>query len=81
MYVKEKAVVGRINRKLTQQGQALRKSRSTQMQIQVGDFYIVDVYGNYIADQHVDIKELGRELGVLRPDEELAGTEECFGPE
>jgi len=40
-----------------------------------GEFYVVDVYGNYIVSLDVDIDTLSRELGVLKKGETIAGLE------
>ena len=61
----------RINRKLRQDGEQLRTARSQSVEHVVGRYFIVDVCRNFIAAQHVDLEALGRELGVIKPWEEV----------
>src|ERR1700677_4688968 len=65
------AIIKRINRKLAKQGQALRIARGARMQMEVGEYFVVDLQGNFILQQHVDPVELGKEVGVL-PDGKTA---------
>lgn len=74
MLVTQSAVISRINRKLAHEGEALKKSRSMRMYLEVGDFYILNINGNYIVRHHMDVEDLARELGVLYPFEEIADT-------
>jgi hypothetical protein len=60
-----RAVVQRVNRRLAHDGEMLRADRSS------GEHYIVDIQRNAVTAQHVDVEELGRELGVIRPWEEV----------
>ena len=61
-----RALTQRINRALLKQDERLYKSRGMQMYLDVGDFYVVDLRGNWVAGKDVDPEELGRELGVLK---------------
>jgi len=67
MTITTKGLIQRINRKLAREGQKLRTTRGMQMHIDVGDYWIQDISGNYVADKYVDPVELGRKLGVLGP--------------
>ena len=60
-------LVRRINEQLTSDGQSLQESRMTESP-SFGNFY-ADT--NEIADRpgYIDIESIGRELGVLRDDE------------
>lgn len=72
--VTERALVQRINRALRDQGEVLKKSRGTQAFLDVGEFYILDIRGNFVAHMNVDIAELGRTLGILKDYEQLAAN-------
>ena len=66
------ALVQRINRVLRKEGEQLRKSRGLRFWSDLGDYYIVDLYRNFIVAGHVDLESLGRELRVLRESERLS---------
>ena len=70
--ITEKALVQRLNRALAKSETILRKSRpGTRMEIDYGNYYSVS-FRNNINGAHIDIEDLGRELGVMRPHETLA---------
>ena len=39
---------------------------------ELGNYYAINLHGNYITAQHVDPEKWGREMGVLRPWERIA---------
>jgi hypothetical protein len=67
-----RALIQRINRKLAADDEQLKATRGDRWRSDLGDYYIVNVNRNNLVAQHVDPVELGRELGVLRPWEEVA---------
>jgi hypothetical protein len=69
--VSESVIIKRINRRLTRDGERLRTLRSERDWPTLGTFYIVD-QSNAVVYRHVDLEQLGRELGALRPGEGLA---------
>lgn len=73
--VGEKALLMRINRKLKQDGEQVRKARSEKASYEVGDFFRVDYsdsrHGGHLVEKNVDLEKLGTELGVLHPWESL----------
>ncbi len=69
--VSERALVQRINRKLSKQGEMLRKSRGGSAFNTLGDFYSIDIRSNSVASHSIDIEVWGRELAVLHPWEKL----------
>jgi hypothetical protein len=69
--VSKPALMARVNRRLARDGQVLRASRSAGSRLDLGDYYIVNVNGNYLEAQHIDLVVLARELGVLKPYERL----------
>ena len=61
----------RINRKLSWRNGALKKSRGAfNKAAEYGEYYVL--IDNTIYHTHVDMEELGRELGPLRENEDLA---------
>jgi len=70
--VSERALIGRINRRLDRDYKKLYKSRpGSRLEANVGRFYVVDVWRNTVVDTHVDLESYGRELGVLAEWEQL----------
>lgn len=66
VYVTERALTQRINRKLRADNEVLRSTRWWERS-DLGRFYIVNTRINCIAGKDVDIEKLGHELGVLKP--------------
>lgn len=71
--VSEDALIKRINRKLKSSGtwEQVRTSRGQQLTQNLGRHYLLDVFRNMIGDHHIDIEDLARELGVMRPLEQM----------
>lgn len=68
--ISERALLGRIQRKLKTNGQKLVKCRpDTAAYAELGSYYITD--GRAVIAQHRELEVLGRELGVLKPYEKL----------
>lgn len=70
-----RALTQRINRALAKEGEAgqvLKKSRGVQMQIDVGDYWILDYSHNCVWDKHLDPVELAKEMNLLKPWEKVA---------
>lgn len=68
--VSERALLQRLNRKLRADGEVIKRARGN-VWTTLGDYYVVDVERNCIAQHHVDVEDLARELGVLQPWESL----------
>lgn len=68
--ITEKALYQRINRKLRADGEVLKRARG-RVETTLGDYYVVDVERNFVTQHHVDLAELGRELGVMAEWESL----------
>ena len=67
-----RAVIQRINRKLKADDEQLRATRGEgNAQRELGDYYIVDFNRNSVMRKDVDPAKLARELGVLKPWEEV----------
>jgi len=62
-----RAVEARVRRKLTEEGELLRKTRpgKTWAKHDCGDYYIIDNATNGVVRTHCDLEDLARELGVL----------------
>lgn len=75
-----RAVVQRINRRLREKGQTLRKIRGMEAvyraQRGLGQWYVADVNRNRIVREYADVEELARQLDVLDPWEALSEEEE-----
>jgi hypothetical protein len=67
--VSERAIIQRINRKFVAEdgrpARELKKTRGARAIFDIGDFYVVNTQLNIVADDHVDLEDLARELGVL----------------
>jgi len=69
--VSKRALIQRINRRLVRDGEKLHATRGQRASLDLGEFYVIDVYRNFVAQKDVDLEELGRELKVLSPWEKL----------
>jgi hypothetical protein len=70
--ITERALIGRINRKLASESQVLKKNRVDSQWINdLGYFYLVDFQRNTIEADHIDLPTLAKEIGVLADFEEL----------
>jgi hypothetical protein len=66
VFVSTAAVAARIRRRLRREGGNLRKCRETcRDRFYLGEFYTVAPSG-FLDVTHVDLEDLGRELGVLK---------------
>jgi hypothetical protein len=70
LLVTPRALVQRINRALGPE-EAVRRSRTDRMEQDVGEYYVLNYSINAVTNVHVDLEELGRELGCLKPFETL----------
>ena len=68
--ITEKALYQRINRKLRADGEVLKRARGS-VETTLGEYYVVNVERHYVAQHHIDLAELGRELGVMAEWESL----------
>jgi hypothetical protein len=78
--VSERALLQRINRKLDKDYQKVCKTRTyyerdgsgPYYEVSLGQYYLVDTHRNFMVQTHVDLEELGREVGVLSQIEQVA---------
>jgi hypothetical protein len=69
--ISERSLVRRINRKLADDDQALRMARGESAKRHVGEFYVVDTRRNFIVSKHIDLVMFAREMGALKPWEQV----------
>ncbi len=78
--VSERALLQRINRRLAADNEVVKKSRPVYDQgrpvysSDLGEFFRINLLRNFLVEGNVDLEALGRELGVLREWESLAGS-------
>jgi hypothetical protein len=70
--VSRPALRARINRTLRRHGLALYATRPGRARFDLGGRYLLTFPSGAVWATHVDLEDLGRELGVLRADEHLA---------
>jgi hypothetical protein len=73
--ITERALIQRINRKLWHDDEVLKTARSERARFDLGDYYVLDWRINGIVGKNVDPEEMGRELGVLKAWEKVAGAD------
>jgi hypothetical protein len=71
-----RALLQRINRRLAERGQVLKKARGEAERAHAGDYYIVDTNRAILIETHVDPEALGRKLDTLRSWESVVGKGE-----
>ena len=69
------ALIQRVSRALAKEGEILKKSRGMQMFLNVGEYYAIDLQYNAVSRKNINLEDLGRELGVLRPYEVLSAND------
>ena len=71
--VSERALLQRINRRLRDDVECVRKTRQSLLERQpdFGDYFRLDLMKNAIIDRDVDLEDLGRELKALASWESL----------
>ncbi len=75
--VSERALLARIQRKLNSNGQIIHKLRQPPEGVSrwfgdLGAYYTVVADGNSVGDTHINLELYAKELGVLKPYEEVA---------
>jgi hypothetical protein len=70
------ALIERINHKLAARAgvrvrEQLRVNRTKRWWYDLGDYYLVNVDSNHLVKGHVDPEELGQDLGMIHPWEEI----------
>jgi hypothetical protein len=70
--VTERALIKRINRRLARDGEKVRKNSNPRHLMDLGWYYVVDVWNNWFVASHVNLEQLGREVGALAEWEALS---------
>lgn len=71
--VSRRALVARMNRILSNQGEILRKSRpDSSAWYELGEYYTLDLRYGAVVLRHINLETEARQLGVLRDAEQLA---------
>jgi hypothetical protein len=70
-FVSETVLRLRINHKLANRFQAIRRARGTGMELNFGQYYLLDTHLDVVIAKNVDLEDYAREIGVLRPSEKL----------
>lgn len=64
--ITERALLGRINRKLAHDHKKMRKCRyGTMAYSNLGTWHVIDTYQNSLVDSKVDLETFARDLGVM----------------
>jgi len=72
-FVSEDSLRGRINQKLANRFQKIRKPRPAKMP-QLGPYYVQDTRDGFIMGKNIELETFGRKLGVLREAEGLTAA-------
>lgn len=72
--VTKRALVQRLNRKLAEMGQLLRKSRGARAIQDAGEYFVVDLEHNVLLHKNVDLEIYGKQLESLKPWERLVSN-------
>jgi hypothetical protein len=76
--ISERALLGRINRRLAHADRRVCKTRplgyvdGSPYFADLGQFHEIDISRNFVVDTALDLEEIGRELGVLGEHEAVA---------
>jgi hypothetical protein len=63
--VTRRALVQRLNRRLSKQGEVLKGIRGRGARSRPGEYQLIDIERNFLIEDDVNLEKLGRELGVL----------------
>jgi hypothetical protein len=77
--VSPRALLQRLNRVLLKDGEQIKRTRGVRAQLDLGDYFVLDINGNYIAEKDVDLEEFGRKYKVLAAWEKLSEEKKSEG--
>jgi hypothetical protein len=77
--ITRRALVQRIGRALEKNGERLKANVRPGLAPAIGNHFTVDMKRNSVARTHVELEELGRELGALKPYERVEEEKEPKG--
>ncbi len=63
--VTERAALQRINRKLKGDYRQVRKTRTARDRGNLGEYFLLDTYRNFVVDTYVDLETMAKSLGVM----------------
>lgn len=63
--VSRRAVLQRVNRKLAKDGLTLKVSTGGQAQIEVGQYFVLDVKRGAVIERHIKLEQFAKKSGVL----------------
>jgi hypothetical protein len=72
--VTERALIQRLNRNLSHEHLRVKKTREGRSSLDLGDYYILDIHRNAIAEHHLslpDLVDMAKERKILRAFENL----------
>ena len=70
--VSERALLARINRRLRDDDEVVKKCREdSRAYYELGDYYILGISVGGINEKNIDLEDYGRELGCLADYEEM----------
>jgi hypothetical protein len=72
VYISQRALLQRINRKLAKEEKKLLTSRSNAKKQEFGNFYIVDINLNNVIQAHIDLEVLGQDLHAIKKGEKYS---------
>ena len=67
MKISQRALLQRLNRKLADEKLIVKKTRGEKLVREVGNYFLLDLHRNRIAEKDVDLPAMGRERGGLEP--------------
>ena len=74
MQISMVTLLASINRKLSQDGLELRKSRNSRSVHKLGEYYAVNLNRNFLVAKDINPEVWGRELGILGKDDSVVGS-------
>jgi DNA-binding Lrp family transcriptional regulator len=74
-----KALLQRVNRRLRENDQKVCRARSERVRLGLGAFYAIDEKRRLILGKDVNLEQVARELGALKPHEELESNTQVNG--
>jgi hypothetical protein len=69
--VSERALIQRLNRKLSDEDQMVKVTRGDRAKQAIGRHHILHARLNFIVHKDIDLEDWGRKLGALQPWEKL----------
>ena len=72
--VSERAALARLNRAMANAEEVVKKARPGSRAFnELGEYYAINTGSNVVTATHIDLEKWGREVGALKPYEEVGG--------